>query len=501
MSLRCEISGELPTVPVVSPKSGGVFEKRLLEEYVQQNGTDPLNQQPLSIEEVIEIKTTSIVKPKPPSATSIPALLKILQDEWDASMLTTFTLKKNLQTTRQELSHSLYQHDAACRVISRLTKESNTAREALATLKPQNTAVTATVMSSNTKMDVDEQVDDGEPIGMSEEVKQSLADKADVLTKKRKTRGKRLPENLASQDEIRRYTTSATHPGLHSVTNPGILCIDLSAARPERIITGGVDKTAIVFDNQTEQIVATLKGHSKKVSSVLYHPTEDIAITASPDSTVRVWNANDGTCSSVITTHKAAVTGLSLHALGDYVLSSSADKHWAFSDITTGKTFCRVTDDQVDSALTCCQFHPDGLILGTGHEDSQIKIWDLKSGSNVANFPGHSGEVTSMSFSENGYYLATGASDSTVKLWDLRKLKNIKTLVMDDRYEVRSLKFDQSGTYLAVGGNDVRVYLSKQWQELTRFTDHEDVCTGVVFGHDASFLASVSMDRKLKIYK
>ena len=57
----------------------------------------------------------------------------------------------------------------------------------------------------------------------------------------------------------------------------------------------------------------------------------------------------------VLRVHDGPVTGLSLHATGDYVLTTSTDQHWTFSDINTGQLVSRVTDTNNPVALTCAQ--------------------------------------------------------------------------------------------------------------------------------------------------
>lgn len=108
-----------------------MFEKRLIEAYIAEHHKDPVNGEELEVSDLIDLKSSRIVTPRPPTLTSIPSLLSTFQNEWDALALETFTIKQQLNQTRQELATALYQHDAAVRVIARLTKERDEARDAL----------------------------------------------------------------------------------------------------------------------------------------------------------------------------------------------------------------------------------------------------------------------------------------------------------------------------------------------------------------------------------
>jgi len=418
----------------------------------------------------------------------------LFQNEWDAMMLESYTLKQHLETVRQELAHALYQHDAACRVIARLIKERDSARSTLSSLSVQLPEGYKHPQAGAESMEVD----GGAPIGINDTVTKKLEEKSKSLSKDRKKR-QQSPE-LATPEALRDYhVVSSNNP--HKASAPGVLALDLHPTQDELVVTGGVDASVIVFNHESGKIVSTLNGHSKRVNDVLFHPSGDVVLSCSQDKTARVWRSGTSgySTSHVVKIHTDDVTAISLHATGDYLATASLDRSWGFHDINTGACLLKVSRARDDAGLSSIAFHPDGLILGTGTTESMVRIWDVKLQDNVASFEGHTGRIVDITFSENGFYLATAAEDS-IKLWDLRKLTNFFTIPIDG--QVSAINFDYSGNYLAVAGNQINIYQSgKTFSPVQVYSEHPALVTDVKFGHNTSFFASSSMDRSLKIWR
>merc|ERR1712113_295105 len=97
----------------------------------RETGKCPISKEDISQNDLIPIKTNKFLRPRAAPAASIPGLLSLFRNEWDAIVLENYQLKQQLTLNRQELAHALYQHDAAPLVISRLIKERNDAQNAL----------------------------------------------------------------------------------------------------------------------------------------------------------------------------------------------------------------------------------------------------------------------------------------------------------------------------------------------------------------------------------
>lgn len=123
-----------------------------------------------------------------------------------------------------------------------------------------------------------------------------------------KERKKRTPvETLATPDDLTKLKEKSSVTGLHATSPAGILSLDIHPDQ-RRILTGGNDKNVVVSDRESETILSTLKGHTKKITSVLFHPTEDVLFSSSADKTVRIWTHQKDSnifLSSLVHVHKS----------------------------------------------------------------------------------------------------------------------------------------------------------------------------------------------------
>ncbi|KJZ76860.1 hypothetical protein HIM_03737 [Hirsutella minnesotensis 3608] len=477
--MLCGISGESPQEPVVSTKSGVVYEKRLIEQYINQHGTEPGTGQALAADELLAIKTSAIVRPRPPTLTSIPALLATFQNEWDSLALETYNLKEQLARTREELATALYQHDAAVRVIARLTRERDEARESLSKVTVSGTAPDG----------------DGMVVDSVETLPEALAERVDEvhqsLTKGRKKRP--VPEGWVTADEITAFETTASN--------------SLPLSHATSLVLEG--DYAAVGDSEGQAAIYSLEADAAERQVAVSQPITDALwagtklMFATSQGVVKVYEGGNEVAS--VSEHSGAVTALTAHPGGEILASVGADKGIVFYEMGSMKRVSRLFNN---ASLTACAFHPDGHLFAAGTVSGEIKLFMTKTLEEAAVFspcePGHGAPIVALAFSENGFWFAAAAKgQSIVTIFDLRKegaAATAKTLEVGGT--VQSLAWDYTGQFLATAGASgltVQQYAksSKKWSEPFR---NSASAVKVRWGNSGKRLVAVGEDGVVTVY-
>jgi len=139
-------------------------------------------------------------------------------------------------------------------------------------------------------MEVDQKGGEESPDSITPAVLEKITALSTKLAKERKKRA--IPEGVATVEEIRQFKQKSANTALHATSPAGIQALDIHHDQ-RRIVTGGNDKHVVISDRESETILQTLKGHTKKITSVLFHSTEDMVFSSSADKTVRIWASED----------------------------------------------------------------------------------------------------------------------------------------------------------------------------------------------------------------
>ena len=134
------------------------------------------------------------------------------------------------------------------------------------------------------------------------------------------------------------------------------------------------------FAKQTgdcDRLRSVLIGHRSIVSSAAFSPDARQIVTASYDTTARLWNAATGAGLNVLNGHTDAVYSASFSPDGKQIVTASIDGTARLWDALGGSVKVLL---EGRSIVRDAAFSADGRWLATISDDNLARIWDARAG-------------------------------------------------------------------------------------------------------------------------
>jgi WD40 repeat protein len=217
-----------------------------------------------------------------------------------------------------------------------------------------------------------------------------------------------------------------------------------------KVLTGGGDNMARLWDAATGSLLRTFEGHTAGVYSVAYSPEGTKVLTGSADTTARLWDAVTGALLRSFEGHTATVWAVAFSPDGTKVLTGGFEGTARLWDTATGALIRPFEGHTLGVASVA--FSPDGTKVLTGSFDKTARAWDAATGAQLRSFEGHTGEVMSVTFSPDGTKVLTGSWDHSAREWGaasgvlLRSFGHAEAL--------NSVAYSTDGTKVLTGGGD-----------------------------------------------
>src|SRR5580704_1529285 len=196
-------------------------------------------------------------------------------------------------------------------------------------------------------------------------------------------------------------------------------------------------------------------GHHKPVMSIAFGPDSQWLVSASQDTTLKLWDVATGRELREFAGHRGMV--------------------WK-------------------TALT-----PDGTILVSAATDGSVKLWDVETGRELRSLSGRS-PIWSLALSLDGGTIAAGSKDGLIRVWPTSTTKKVKTL--REAEEVNGLAFSSDGDWLAAAvGKSVDIWKISRGEKIQVLGGHQNIVMAVATTRDGRWLASSDLNGVVKLWE
>jgi WD40 repeat protein len=307
----------------------------------------------------------------------------------------------------------------------------------------------------------------------------------------------------ASQPWLRSLQAALYPPGTSLVRTLGghsdsVLGVAVSA--DGRIaVSASSDKTLKVWDLETGREMRTLEGHSDRVRGVAVTTDSRRAVSASDDKTLKVWDLNAGRELCTLKGHSNSVNGVAVSRDGRLAVSASSDKTLKVWDLETELELRTLKGHS--APVRAVTVTTDSRRAVSAADDKTLKVWDLETGRELCTLKGHSNSVNGVAMSRDGRLAVSASSDKTLKVWDLETGRELRTL-KGHSAPVRAVTVttDSRRAVSAADEKTLKVWDLETGLELRTLKGHSGRSSAVAVSANARIAVSGSRDKTVKVW-
>ena len=267
-----------------------------------------------------------------------------------------------------------------------------------------------------------------------------------------------------------------------------------------RIVTASWDSTARVWEAASGELVVALEGHSGLVMHAAFSPDGSRIVTASSDKTALVWEAASGELIVALEGHTGWVDHAEFSPDSSRIVTASDDNTARVWEAASGELV--VALEGHTNRVMHAEFSPDGHRIVTASWDSTARVWEAASGELVVALEGHKGLVMHAEFSPDGSRIVTASFDNTARVWEATSGELVVALE-DHTHFVSYAAFSPNGSRIVTASWDdtARVWEATSGELVVALEGHTGSVDHAAFSPDSGRIVTASTDNTARVWE